>query len=98
MLKYTSRFIIVYFLLFSFGLAHAQENWPQWRGPNQNGISEAKNLPSNWSLTKNVVWKTKLSSWSAATPIIWGDKIFITSPSKGTPKKQEEPEPQQNQN
>ena len=97
MLKYTSRFIMV-FLLFSFGFLYAQENWPQWRGPNQNGISEAKDLPTSWSLTKNIAWKTELPSWSAATPIIWGDKIFVTSPSKGTPKKQELQQSQQNQN
>jgi len=64
------------------GLIPADENWPHWRGPHHNGISDAVNLPMKWSLTENIVWKTKLPSWSAATPIIWSGRIFITSPSK----------------
>jgi outer membrane protein assembly factor BamB len=60
----------------------AQENWPQWRGPALNGISSSKDLPTTWSNTENIVWKTPLPSWSAGTPAIWGDRIFVTSPSK----------------
>ena len=57
------------------------ENWPQWRGPDLNGVSPSTGLPVSWSLDENIVWKTELPSWSGATPIIWGDRIFITSPS-----------------
>ena len=60
----------------------AQENWPQWRGPDQNGVGTATGLPLTWSGTENIVWKTPLPSWSGATPIIWGDRIFVTSPSE----------------
>jgi outer membrane protein assembly factor BamB len=81
------------------GFVQAQENWPHWRGPYHNGVSDAKNLPMKWSLTENIVWKKPLPSWSAATPIIWGDRIFITSPSKPElkpePPAQEQPEQQQ---
>ena len=63
-------------------LCLAQENWPQWRGPHQNGVCESTTLPMKWSLSENIKWKTALPSWSAATPIIWGDKVFVTSPSK----------------
>lgn len=70
-------------------------NWPQWRGPNQNGVSTAKDLPTTWSQTENIVWKTPLPSWSGGTPVIWGDKIFLTSPTKGEEKAvQPPPEPQ----
>lgn len=62
--------------------ASSTQNWPQWRGPEGNGISRAKNLPVTWSLEKNVVWKTLLPSWSGGTPILWGERIFVTSPSK----------------
>ncbi len=59
-------------------------NWAQWRGPNHNGANPAaKNLAVEWDTEKNVVWKTALPSWSAATPIIWGDTIFVTSPEEG---------------
>ena len=58
------------------------ENWPQWRGPTLDGRSDATNLPASWSKTENVVWKTPLPSWAGSTPIIWGDRIFVTTPSK----------------
>ncbi len=70
---------------------HAQDNWPQWRGPDQNGVSAATELPTTWSLTKNIVWKTALPSWSASTPIIWGDRIFVTSPSPAASEEEKEP-------
>jgi outer membrane protein assembly factor BamB len=56
------------------------DNWPQWRGPHLNGVSDAKGLPTTWSTEQNVVWKTALPHWSAATPAIWGDRIYLISP------------------
>ena len=67
--------------LLGVAVAHAQENWPQWRGPSGNRISRATNLPTTWNLTENVVWKTPLPSWSAGTPVVWGDRVFVTSPT-----------------
>lgn len=55
------------------------ENWPQWRGPNFNGSSSEKNLPDAWSKTENVLWVTDLPGPSAATPVIWGDQVFVPS-------------------
>jgi outer membrane protein assembly factor BamB len=52
-------------------------NWPQWRGPDANGISPEKNLPVRWTTEENVTWKLPLSAWSGSTPIIWGDRIFL---------------------
>ncbi|NIA12955.1 MAG: PQQ-binding-like beta-propeller repeat protein [Nitrospiraceae bacterium] len=63
------------------GAAHAQDNWPQWRGPAQNGISTATGLPATWSEAEHIVWKTPLPSWSGGSPVIWGDQVFVTSPS-----------------
>jgi outer membrane protein assembly factor BamB len=68
--------------LLSGTVAHAQQNWPQWRGLDGSRISKATNLPTTWSLTENIVWKTPLPSWSAGTPIIWGDRVFVTSPTE----------------
>jgi len=73
--------LIFFTLLVSTGMTQQEQNWPHWRGPDHNGISKAINLPTSWSSTKNIVWKTELPWWAAATPIIWGDKIFIVSPS-----------------
>jgi outer membrane protein assembly factor BamB len=55
------------------------ENWPQWRGPNFNGATTATGLPTEFSKTKNVKWVADLPGASAATPIIWEDKVFISS-------------------
>jgi outer membrane protein assembly factor BamB len=52
-------------------------NWPQWRGPSLDGMSPDKNLPTKWSPTENVAWKLRLPAWSGATPIVWGDLIFL---------------------
>ena len=54
------------------------ENWPQWRGPSLNGVSGEKNLPVRWSTTENVTWKLALPAWSGSTPIVWGDRIFLS--------------------
>ncbi len=54
------------------------ENWPQWRGPSLNGLSADKNLPVHWSKTDNVTWKIAMPAWSGSTPIIWGDRIFLS--------------------
>lgn len=58
--------------------------WQQWRGPNLNGSSStARNLPVTWSTTENVAWRVAMPSWSAATPAIWGDTVFVTSAEEG---------------
>ena len=53
-------------------------NWPAWRGPEGTGVTTETNLPLTWSATKNVRWKTPLPERGNATPIIWGERIFIT--------------------
>jgi outer membrane protein assembly factor BamB len=53
------------------------EHWPQWRGPMLNGISGEKNLPVRWSTTENVTWKLAMPERSGATPIVWGDHVFL---------------------
>jgi len=62
-------------------------NWPQWRGPELNGAApKAHNLPVTWSDSQNIQWRTKLPSWSAATPAVWQDWIFVTSAEEGSPR------------
>jgi outer membrane protein assembly factor BamB len=56
------------------------ENWPQWRGPFFNGSSTDKNLPSAWTTTSNVAWVAQLPGYSGATPGIWEDTVFVSSP------------------
>ena len=54
-------------------------NWGQFRGPNFNGSTDEKNLPTDWSRTKNVVWKASLPGDSASTPVVWGDRVFVST-------------------
>jgi outer membrane protein assembly factor BamB len=69
-------------------------NWPQWRGPNSNGTApDARNLPVTWTQTENVLWRTELPSWSAATPAVWQDTIFVTSAEKGFTRLRSGPRP-----
>jgi hypothetical protein len=68
----------------AFGLAAlasaaSADNWPQWRGVKGDGTSAEKGLPTEWSADKNVAWKLKLPGMGAGTPVVWGDKIFLTS-------------------
>ena len=63
-------------VLLTIGSALA-DNWPQWRGPSLNGISSEKNLPLKWSAEENITWKLTMPSWTGATPIIWGERIFL---------------------
>jgi outer membrane protein assembly factor BamB len=55
------------------------EDWPQWRGPSGNGISQNIGLPVRWSATENIRWKAALAGLGASSPIIWADRVFITS-------------------
>ena len=57
------------------------DNWPQWRGPKNDGHSAEKNLPTEWGADKNVVWKFKMPGDGSSTPVVWGDKIFLTAPA-----------------
>ena len=52
-------------------------DWPQWRGPYFNGSTDEKNLPSDWSQTEGIAWSVDLPGSSAATPIIWADRVFL---------------------
>lgn len=55
-------------------------NWPAWRGPLGIGLCEEKNLPTRWSATANVKWRVPLPEAGNSTPIVWGDRIFVTQP------------------
>jgi outer membrane protein assembly factor BamB len=55
------------------------QDWMNWRGPHYDGSADAKNLPSEFSPSKNVKWSAALPGPSAATPIIFGDNVFVSS-------------------
>ena len=63
-------------------LAENTENWPRLRGSLANGLPvdiSDKSLPVKWSKTENVKWKTNVPGSGWSSPIVWGDKVFVTS-------------------
>lgn len=63
-------------------LSAAAPHWPTWRGPNRDGTTSATNVPESWSTEKNVKWKREMPAWSGSSPVVWGDRIFLNSPSR----------------
>jgi outer membrane protein assembly factor BamB len=60
-------------------LSAKTSNWPNWRGPESNGVSAEKNLPTEWDANKNVRWKASLPGKGHSSPIVWGNRIFLTT-------------------
>ena len=67
------------FLVPTLCLNAVGEDWPQWRGSRGDGISSETQLPTSWSKTENILWRTPMPGQGGATPCIWGDRIFVTS-------------------
>lgn len=54
-------------------------NWHQWRGPTADGVSETADPPVRWSPNENVLWKAAIPGSGSATPVVWGDRIFLAT-------------------
>jgi outer membrane protein assembly factor BamB len=61
----------------------ARENWPQWRGPAGQGVSAETKVPTEWAPGKNIVWKAELPGSGHSSPVVWGDRIFVTTDIEG---------------
>ncbi|MBN1481611.1 hypothetical protein EH223_04540 [candidate division KSB1 bacterium] len=95
MRRQTSFFVLILFITVALGLA--QNNWPQWRGPDANGLLVTGNPPIEFGEDQNVQWKIELPGRGNSTPIIWKDQLFIltaipTEKSVQVEKKDEEGE------
>jgi len=55
------------------------DQWPQFRGPGSAGVADDPALPDKWSQTENIAWKTAIPGTGWSSPIIWGDRIFVTA-------------------
>jgi outer membrane protein assembly factor BamB len=82
----TCRLLVPSLALFcGLALSHADTptpraaNWPQWRGPSGQGYCDDTRAPLSWSETQNLLWKIKLPGPGNSTPIVWGDRIFLTA-------------------
>jgi outer membrane protein assembly factor BamB len=89
-------FTFILFSVATLGLATAQArpqkaataakpvtNWSQWRGPGGQGISTEIGVPTVWSDTQNIKWKTPIAGRGHSSPIVWGDRIFLTTALEG---------------
>ena len=65
-------------MLICIPIAAFSDNWPQWRGASGNGVSSESNLPTRWS-KDDLAWKTALRGLGVSSPIVWGDRVFVTS-------------------
>lgn len=65
------------------GDSDAAANWPQWRGARGQGVAEEKGYPVRWSATENLRWKTAIPGDGHSSPIVWGDRVFLTSTVRG---------------
>lgn len=79
-MKHIVRFAATILILSAGGLC-ANEDWPRFRGPTGQGISDSKNLPLNWSDTKNVVWKTPIHGRAWSSPVVMGKQIWLSTAS-----------------
>src|SRR5262245_40624597 len=55
------------------------ENWPGWRGPERGGVTSDRGVPTTWSATTNVLWKTPLPGTGTSNPVVWDDRVFLTA-------------------
>ncbi len=76
--------VIAWVLVVAAGNTTFAENWPQWRGPKHNGISNEKHTSTKWSKTEHVAWRLALPGPGGATPVVWGERIFLTSVDQGS--------------
>ncbi len=61
------------------------ENWPQWRGPGGQGVSRETKLPALWTPGQNIAWKVEVPGRGHSAPVIWNDRVFITTAIEGEP-------------
>jgi len=67
------------FLFCAMAFNACADNWPMWRGPRGDGTSLERDIPTHWSGTENIAWRTALPGEGHASPIVLGDKIFIVA-------------------
>jgi outer membrane protein assembly factor BamB len=63
--------------------ATKDDNWPQFRGPGGLGISDETSIPTSWSETESILWKTPIEGRGHSSPVVWGDRIFLTTAIEG---------------
>jgi outer membrane protein assembly factor BamB len=73
-----TRFILPGLILLIPAFASGPGDWPQWRGPNWDGIARG-DAPLHWSDTEHIKWKAEVPGRGHSSPVVWGDRIFLTA-------------------
>lgn len=71
--------VTIFMPVFLSGAVSYGENWPEWRGPHRNAVSSETGLPVTWSAEQGIRWKAELPGAGTSSPVIWGDRIFLTA-------------------
>src|SRR5436190_14615168 len=80
------KFTTLLLLLVSVGTlpSAAEDNWPQYRGPQASGVATNKAAPTTWNVEtgENVRWQTPIAGLAHSSPIIWGDRVYVATAVK----------------
>lgn len=79
MLKNLNRILTVGSVVFSIIATAQAENWPGWRGPSRTGITVDSGVPTTWSATENVLWKSPIPGTGISNPVVWDERVFVTA-------------------
>jgi outer membrane protein assembly factor BamB len=79
LMAFRTRLLVLAIVWLSGMAAIRADDWPHWRGPEATGVSSEQTLPTRWSATENVAWKAALGGLGISTPIVSGDRIYVTS-------------------
>ena len=71
--------------IFSASRELTAQQWSQWRGENRNGIKQRASIPTDWSASENIQWKTPLPGMGISSPIVWQDRIFVATAERQRP-------------
>ena len=78
------RPVIPFAALFLVAAPAAADDWPNWRGPGNQGHAAARNVPLQWGKQENVRWRVELPDIGNSTPVVWGDRVFVTQATDKT--------------
>src|SRR4029453_4432988 len=69
------------------GAAISAQNWPSFRGPNASGVAEGQPTPLKWDVASgdNVLGKTQVPGWGGPSPVVWGDRVFVSTAVSSDP-------------
>ena len=78
-IRFSLAVLMLLFCISNAPCGETPEHWTQFRGPGARGVAEGPNLPDRWSADENVAWKTDVPGRGWSSPIVWDDRVFLTT-------------------